>query len=81
MENRKVELQQKDKNLAELKISRGIFQEDTLLLLISVKAIMSLSYILREFTGSYKFTKSGEKNNQLMYMANINIFAKKGKRN
>ena len=44
--------------LAEVKIERGIFQEDSLLALLFVIAVMSLSYKLRKCAEGYKFSKS-----------------------
>ena len=39
--------------------------------------MISLNYILRNFTGGDKFTKSQENINSLMYMKVISLFAKK----
>ena len=48
MEKRRVELTAGEKRLAEVKIQRGIFQEDALSSLLFVIAIMSLNDILRK---------------------------------
>ena len=50
------------KTLVEVKIQRDIFQGDALSPLLFVIAMMQLNHILRKYTGSYKFTKSQEKN-------------------
>ena len=65
------------RTLAEVKNQRSIFQENSLLLLL---AMMSLNYILKKSTEGYKFTKSQNKINHLMYMDDMKLFAKKGNR-
>ena len=57
MKNRKMELTAKRKTLAEVKIFRGIFQEDVLLLLILAISVMLLNYKLKTDCGSYKLKK------------------------
>ena len=42
---------------------------------------MSLNYILRKCTGAYKFTKSQEKINHLMYMDDIKWYEKNENKN
>ena len=79
IENWKVELTAGGENLAEMKIRKGIFQVDSLPLLLFVTAMMPLNYILRKCTGGYKFTKYLEEINHLMYMDGIKIFAKNEK--
>ena len=74
-----VELIAGRKSLAELKIMRGIFQEDALSPLQFVIAMMPLNYILRKCTGGYKPHKSQEKNNHLIYMDDIKLFAQNEK--
>ena len=64
------------KSLSEVKIQRGIFQEDALSPLLFVIANMLLKHILRKFTGRFKLNKSQEKTNHLMYMDDIKLFAK-----
>ena len=39
-----------------------------------VIAMIPLNYILKKFTGRYKFTKSQENINHLMYMDDMKIF-------
>ena len=69
LKNWRVELTTGGKSLAEMKIPRGIFQGDALSLLL----------LLGKYTGSYKLTKLQEKTNNLMYMEDIKLFAKKEK--
>ena len=64
------------KTLTEGKIQRGIFRRDELSPLLFVIAMMPLTYILRKCTGSYKFAKSQEKINPLMYNDYMKLFAK-----
>ena len=59
--NWKVELTEWEKTLDDVKIQRGIFQEDTLSPLLFVIAMMPVNHILRKCTGGYKFTNSQEK--------------------
>ena len=41
---------------------------------------MPLNYVLRKCAGSYKFLKSQEEINHLIFLNDIKIFVKKGKR-
>ena len=74
-----MELAAGGQTLPEGKIQRGILQGESLLLLLFVIAMMPLNTILRKSTGGYKFTKSQEKINHLMYMNDINIFTQNKK--
>ena len=65
--------------LAEVKIQRGIFQGDSLSLLLFVIAMMPLNHILRKCTARYKLSKSHEKINHLMYIDDIKNFAENKK--
>ena len=58
MENRGVELTAGEKILAEVKIPIGIFQGDSLSLVLFVIARMPFIYVLRKSAGDNKFTKS-----------------------
>ena len=69
MKNWRVELTAGGKS--EVKIPRGIFQEDALSPLLFVIAMMPLSCISRKCTGGYNFTKSQKKINHLMYINDI----------
>ena len=60
----------------ETKIQRGIFQGDALSPLL---AIMPLNHILRKCTAGYKFSRSQEMINHLMYMNDIKLLVKNGK--
>ena len=42
--------------------------------------MITVNYVLRKCTEGYKFTKSREKINHLMYMDDIKVFAKKKKK-
>ena len=74
-----VELRVEGKTLAELKIPGRIFQEDTLSPLLFVIMMMPRNHIRSKCVGGYKFTKSLEKINQLMYMDDIKVFAENEK--
>ena len=65
------------KSLAEAKVQRGIFQVDAQSSLLFIIAMMLLNHILRKYTAGYKFSRSQEKVNNLMYIDDIKLFAKK----
>ena len=79
MKNWKVELTAGGKTVAGVKMPRAIFQGDVLSLLLFIIAMMPLYYILRNYTGGYKFTKSQEKISHIVYMDNIKLFGKNEK--
>ena len=76
MKNWKVELTTEGTAFIEVKIQWGFFQGDALSPLLFVVAKMPLNYILRKCTGGYKLTNSQEKVYQLMYMDDIEQFAR-----
>ena len=76
MKNWGVELTAGGKSLAETKIQRGIFQGDALSHLLFIIAMMPLNHKLRKCIHS----RSQEKINHLMYMDDIKLFAKNGKK-
>ena len=73
MKNWNVELIAGGKTLAEVKIQRGIFIRDALSPLLFVIAMMPLNYICKKCNGGYKFTKSQQKFNHLMYIDDIKL--------
>ena len=79
MQTWRVELTVGGKSLAEVKIQRGIFQRGALSPLLFVITTMPLNHILRKCTDGFKLSKSQEKINHLMYMDDINLFAKNEK--
>ena len=79
MKTWKVELTAGGKSLAEAKVQRVIFQGDELSPLLFIIAMMPFNRILRKCTVGYKFTKSQEKINHLMYMDDIKLFVKNEK--
>ena len=79
MENWRVKQTTVRKNLTEVKIQRRIFQEDVLLPLLFVTAMIPPNHILRKCTGGCKLNKFQEKINHLTYMDIIKPFAKNGK--
>ena len=76
MEKWKVELTAGWSTLAEMKIQRNIIERDSLLSELFVGAGIPLNYIIRKCTRGYKFTKSQEKINHVMYTDNIKLFTK-----
>ena len=79
MKTWRVELTAGGRSLAEAKIQRGIFQGDVLSPLIFIIAMMPLNHKVRKYTAGYKLSRSQAKNNHLMYMDDIKLFAKKWK--
>ena len=77
MKTWRVELTAGGRSLAEAKIQRGIFQGDVLSPLIFIIAMMPLNHKVRKYTAGYKLSRSQAKNNHLMYMDDIKLFAKK----
>ena len=73
----RVELTAGGRSLAETKIKRGIFQGDALSPLPFIIALIPLNHILRKCIAGYKLSGSQEKINHLMYMDDIQLFAKK----
>ena len=67
------------RRLAEAKIQRGIFPGYALSPLLFIIAMMPLNHILRKCIAGYKFSRSQEKVNHLMYMDDIKLFAKNEK--
>ena len=79
MKDWRVELTAGGKSLAEAKIQKSIFQGDALSPLLFVIAMMPLNHILGKCIAGYKSNKSQEKINRLIYMDDINLFAKNEK--
>ena len=79
MENWRVELTVGRQTLAKVKIPRDNFLGDSLSPLLFIIGMMPLNYKLRKCTRVYKFTKSKEKINHLMYIDYIKVFAKNDK--
>ena len=77
IENWNVELTARGRSLAQVNIQRGFFQGDALSPLLLVIAMIPLSHMLRKCTSGYKFHKSQENINDLMYTDEIKLFAKK----
>ena len=75
----KVELTAGGRIFAETKIQRVIFQGDALSPTLFIIAMMQLNHILKKFTAGYKLSRLQEKNNPLMYMDDIKLFAKNEK--
>ena len=80
MKTWKVELTTGGKSLAKAKIQRGIFQGDGASPLLSIIAMMPLKHILRKCTTGYKLSRSQEQINHLMYMDDIKLCGKNGKK-
>ena len=59
----------------EVTIQRSIFKKDLLSRLLFPLAMLRLNYILRKFSGRYKFTKSQKKINHLVFI-DIKVFVK-----
>ena len=62
--------------LGGVKIMRGIFQGDSLSLLLFVSALIPLTHILRKSKPGYEFSGSGEKINHLLYIDDLKLYRK-----
>ena len=80
MKKWRVELTAGGRILAEAKIQRGTFQGHPLSPLAFIIVMMPLPYILRKCTAGYRLSRLQEKINHLMYLDDIEIFAKKTKK-
>ena len=76
----RMELTAGGRSIAEAKIQRGIIQGDALSPLLFIFVTMLLNHILRKCKARRKLSRSQENINQLMYMYDIKLFAKKWKR-
>ena len=75
IKNRNTNLTSCGEYLANVNISRGIFQGDSLSPLLFVISMIPLSQILRKLKSGYTL-KNGEKLNHLLFMDDLKIFAK-----
>ena len=61
--------------LGEVEIKHGIFEGDSLSLLVLVLALIPLSLILRKAKTAYEFPGSKEKINQLLFMDDLKLYS------
>ena len=59
-----------------MKISRGIFQDDSLSPLLFVLVVILTTLVLRQTKASYELKKGGKKINHLVFMDDLKLFAK-----
>ena len=74
-----VELTCGEQILGEVKINRGIFKGDTLSPLLFVTVLILLTHILMKSKAGYEFSKVKVKVNHLLFMDDLNLFAKNEK--
>ena len=79
MKTWRVELTAGGRSITETKIQSGIFQRDALSPLLFIIAMMPLNHILRKCAAGNKLSRSEEKINHLIYMDDIELFAKNEK--
>ena len=79
MKTWRVELTCGNNNLGEVNIRRGIFQGDSLSLLLFVVALIPLTHVLRSCVAGYEFASNGQKINHLMFMDDLKLYAKSEK--
>ena len=70
------ELTASGKNLGNVKIRRGIFQDDSLSPLLFVLAMIPMSLVLRKIKMSYSLGKKQESVNHLLFMDDLKLYAK-----
>ena len=73
MEKWKVMLCSGNSESGEVEIKRGIFQGDSLSLLVFVLALIPLSLILRKAKAAYEFSESKGKINHLLFMDDLKL--------
>ena len=66
--------------LGEVEIKQGIFQGDSLSLLVFVLALIPLSLILRKANTAFEFSESKEKINYLLLMDDLKLYSRSEKR-
>ena len=59
--------------LGEVEVKRGIFQGDSLSLLVFVLASIPLSLVLRKAKAAYEFSESKEKINHLLFTDDLKL--------
>ena len=79
MEKWKVMLILRNFEFGEVEIKRGIFQGDSLSLLVFVLALIPLSLILRKAKAAYEFSESKEKINHLLFMDDLKLYSRSEK--
>ena len=79
MEKWKVMLCSEKSELGEVEIKRGIFEGDSLSLLVFVLAFVPLSLILRKAKAAYEFSESKEKINHLLFMDDLKLYSRSEK--
>ena len=79
MENWSVELIAEGQTLEKIKSQTDIFQGDPLSPLVFVVAMMQFNYLFIKRREGYKFSKSQQKINRLIYVGNIMVFTKNEK--
>ena len=79
MEKLKVMLCSGNSELGEVQIKQGIFQGDSLSMLVFVLALIPLSLILRKAKVAYEFSESKEKINHLLFMDDLKLYSRSEK--
>ena len=76
MKTRRVELTSGGKTLGDAKIGRGIFQGDSLSLLLFVLALMTITVVLNITRTGYQHGKDRGRINHLLFMDDLKLYAK-----
>ena len=79
IEKWKVMLCSGNSKLGEVEIKRGIFQGDSLSLLVFILALIPLSLILRKTKVAHEFSESKEKINHLLFMDDLKLYSRNEK--
>ena len=76
MQSWKLELTSSGERLGDVQIKRGIFQGDSLSLLLFVVCMIPLTLILRKVAACYEWGDKKFKLNHLLFMDDLKLFAK-----
>ena len=75
----KVELTSNNQNFGNVEIKRGVFQGDSLSLVLFIVGLISLTPILKKCKGTYELSNSKVRTNHLMHIEDLKLYGKTDK--